>query len=121
MMIYSPKLTKESGGYISDVFCNTFDILPTICDLYGLPSNNNLFQGYSVLSEDIKDSFFTSNLSGMFTNNIFSMNISDIVIVGENVTDEEIEHFKEIANKYFVKQEYIETIYKNGINGTIIP
>ena len=121
MMLYSPKLTKESGGYISDVFCNTFDILPTICDLYGLPSNNNLFQGYSVFSEDIKDSFFTSNLSGMFTNNIFSMNISDIVIVGENVTDEEIEHFKEIANKYFVKQEYIETIYKNGINGTIIP
>ena len=117
-MIYSPKLTNGEG-YINDTFCNTYDILPTICDIYGLPSNSNLFYGYSVFSEDIENSFFASHLNGMFTNDIYSLNISDVVVMNDNVTEEDIAKFKDNATKFFKKQEYLEKIYENGINGTI--
>ena len=118
-IIYSPALTKESGGEVIDTFCNTYDILPTICDIYGLSYNTNLLFGYSVFSSEIENSFFASHLNGMFTENIYSLNITDIDIVGDNVTEEEIEKFKELANNYYKKQEYLEVIYTNGINGNI--
>ncbi len=118
LMIYSPKLTNGEGIFVDD-FCNTYDVLPTICDIYGLPYNSNLLLGYSIFSEEIKDSFFVSYLNGMFTENIYSLNITDIFIVGENVTEEEIAKFNENANKFYNKLSILEAIYENGINGTI--
>lgn len=117
-MIYSPKLVGEKGMVIDD-FCNTYDLLPTICDIYGLESNDNLFSGYSVFSKDIKDSFFSSHLSGMFKDDIYSINISDIYIRGESITEEEINRFRENAIEFYDKQAIREVIYFNGINGTI--
>ena len=122
MFIYSPKLENEWVGEfdnLQNTFCNHYDLLPTICDLYGLPSNTNLFQGYSIFSDEIENTIFVSNLSGMFTKNIFSFNISDVVIVGENVTLEEIDKFKKNANRYWKQQEYLEIILSNGINGSV--
>lgn len=116
-ILYSPKLYDENGIEINS-FCNTYDLLPTLCDLYGMPSNNNLFLGYSVFSEEIENSFFASHLGGMFTDKIYSQNITDVVTMNENVTAEEIEKFRQCAVKYFEKQEKMEKIYYNGINGT---
>ena len=121
MFLYSPKLFDLYGDNfdkVENTYCNTYDILPTICDLYGLASNDNLFQGYSVFSDEIDNSLFVSNLGGMFTDDIFSFNISDVYLVNENVSELEIEKFKYNANKYWKKQEYIEVILKNGINGS---
>jgi phosphoglycerol transferase MdoB-like AlkP superfamily enzyme len=118
VLIHSPKIAGDSGIMLTD-YTNTYDILPTICDLYGLKQNTNLFQGYSIFSEDIKNSFFASNLSGMFTNNIYSTNISDVYKKDDGVTDEEVANFKKNANRFFKKQEKLEIIYKYGINGTI--
>ena len=130
LILYSPALLKEQGyteneegfiqGYSIDAYCNTHDLLPTICDLYGMPYNTNLYHGYSIFSEEIEHSFFASHLGGMFTNKIFSQNITDIIIVGENVTEEEINRFREDANRYYEKQAFLEILYKNGINGTIL-
>lgn len=117
-IIYSPKLT-EGEGYVSDTFCNTYDILPTICDLYGLPSNSNLYLGYSIFSEDIDKSIFASHINGMFTNNIYSLNISDVYLMSDDITEEEIERFKVNANRFFEKWGILELLYENGINGTI--
>ncbi len=115
-MIYSPKLAGKEGKKV-EYFCNTYDLLPTICDLYGLASNSNIFLGHSVFSEDIENSFFASHLGGMFTDNIFSQNITDIYIRGENVTEDEIMKFKENAIIFYEKQEKLEKIYLNGVNG----
>lgn len=117
-MIYSPALTQGEGQVV-DTFCNTYDILPTICDIYGLPYNSNLLYGFSVFSDEIENSFFASHLNGMFTEDIYSLNISDIYIVGDDVTDEDIKRFNENANRFFKRQEELEIIYGNGINGTI--
>ena len=118
LILYSPHLTEKTGGFEVDTFCNTYDVLPTLCDLFGLPSNTNLYHGYSIFSDEIENSFFSSNLNGMFADGIFSMNISDVTILSDDVTDEDIEKFRENANKFYRKQEYLEDIYKFGINGT---
>lgn len=115
MMLYSKKLTGGEHKVVSE-FCNTYDILPTLCDLYGLEVNVNLFHGHSIFSEEIKDSFFVSNLSGMFTDKIYSLNISDVTVVDDSVTQLDIEHFKEIANEFYRRQAKIEKIYRYGIN-----
>lgn len=115
MMLYSKKLTGGEHKVVSE-FCNTYDILPTLCDLYGLEVNVNLFHGHSIFSEEIKDSFFVSNLSGMFTDKIYSLNISDVTVVDDSVTQLDIEHFKEIANEFYRSQAKIEKIYRYGIN-----
>ncbi len=120
MFLYSPKLFELYGDNFDEVentYCNTYDILPTICDLYGLASNSNLYQGYSVFSDEIENSLFVSNLGGMFTKNIFSFNISNLYVVGDDVSQLDKEKFKVNANKYWKKQEYIEVILKYGING----
>lgn len=117
MFIYSPHLASEVGNGMNDVYCNTYDILPTICDLFGLPTNSTLFQGYSIYSDEIENSFFSSNLNGMFTQNIYSLNIKDIYTQNGVVSQEEIEKFKQNANRFYEKQEIIEIIYSNGING----
>lgn len=119
VLLHSPKLTGGEGEQIY-TYCNTYDLLPTICHLYGMASNSNLYQGYSIFSNEIKNSVFVSHLSGMFTNNLFSMNISEVYVVGENVTEYEINRFKINASRYFEKQDKIEDIYKNAINGTKI-
>ena len=117
-IIYSPKLTNGQGE-INSTFCNTYDILPTICDIYGLPSNTNLYLGYSVFSNEIKNSLFVSHLNGMFTNNIYSLNITDVYVMNDDVTTEEIDKFRQNANRFFDKWATLEILYENGINGTI--
>ncbi len=119
MILYSPKYAGENGKIVDD-FCNTYDILPTICDLYGLEQNKNLFQGYSIFSSQIKKSVFASHLGGIFIDNIYSSNIADIYLLSEDVTEEEISKFKEYASDYYQKQEILEVIYSKGINGNKI-
>ncbi len=115
VFLYSPKYAKE--GKIIDTFCNTYDLLPTLCDLYGLPSNKNLFLGYSIFSEEIKHSFFGSHLGGMFNEKIYSQNIVDFVITDDRATEEDVKNFKNDAVIFYQKQEIMDTIYENGING----
>lgn len=130
VILYSPSLLKSQGyteneegyiqGYTLANFCNTHDLLPTLCDLYGMPYNTNLLHGYSIFSDGIEHSFFASHLGGMFTDKIFSQNITDIYIADESATEEEIERFREDANRYYEKQAIMEILYQNGINGTIL-
>ena len=119
MFIYSPHLTQVVGGGVSEIYCNTYDILPTICNLFGLPTNSTQFQGYSIYSDEIVNSFFSSNLNGMFTKDIYSLNISEIYLPNGEVSNEEIERFKINANRFYEKQDMLEKMYANGINGKI--
>lgn len=128
LMLYSPSLLKKMGcqensegyiqGYTIESFCNTYDILPTICDIYGMPYNKNLMLGYSLFSDEIEHSFFASHLGGMFTNKLYSQNITEVYIVDESVTEYELKRFRQDANTHYKKQEIMEILYANGINGT---
>lgn len=107
LIIYNSKL--KAGRY--DMFCNTYDIYPTICELHGLEYNRNLVQGYNIFSDRIKDSFFASHLGGMFTDKFFSKNIADVVPMEEEYTEEDIQHFKMLAERYYAIQIKLEDIY----------
>ena len=111
--IYSPKLTikLEKENINLNNFCSTFDILPTICDLYGLNHNTFMEQGNSIFSENIANSVFSSNLNGVFNDKIFSLNLTDLYFE-KDVTQDEIDKFLENSVAFYEKQYYFEKSYK---------
>ena len=111
LMIYSKKL---QSGY-RDSFCNTYDIFPTLCQLYGFEYNKNLVQGYNLYEDEIENSFFASHQGGMFNKNFFSQNISDAEPLNLDATSQDMEKFKQQAELYFSKQEKYEKIYLNNL------
>lgn len=111
-MIYD----KTLGGKQNEMFCSTYDIYPTICDLFGLSYNKALTQGYNVYSNDINNTIFISNLTGIFTDKLFSYNINQVFdFSGENLSNEEIYKFQLNAIRFYEKQEKIDKIYANGL------
>lgn len=116
--IYDQKLLNdESIEKQNDTFCNTYDIYPTICELFGLSYSKNLTQGYNVFGDEIDNSFFASFLTAMFDDKIYSFNISECFITtDEPVSDEEVAEFKSKANAFYIKQEKIDGIYNAMLN-----
>lgn len=111
-MIYSAKL----GAGQNDVFCSTYDIYPTICDLLGFPINSSITQGNSVFSEEIKNSVFVSFLSGIFTDKMYTTNMVDITkVTDEDVSIEEVEHFIQMSIDFYLRQDLIEKVWKNNV------
>lgn len=106
-MIYSPKLAPKTNT----TFCDTYDIYPTICSLYGLPYSTALTQGYSIYSPKIKNSVMVSYLSGAFNANFYTLNIVDMHAV-EGVTQQQLDEFKVNACRFYEKQYDIELFYK---------
>lgn len=102
---------KLASGEI-DTFCNTYDIYATICDLYGLEFNQSLTHGYSVFSEDIKDSMFVSFMSGMFDDNYYTVTLDDYTKQDSKLKgSSDLNLFKQKINKFLYKQEFIERYY----------
>lgn len=105
---------KTLGSCRNDTFCSTYDIYPTICNLFGLKYNKNFAQGNNIFSEDIKNSVFVSNLSGIFNDKIYSHDIEDASSL-ENLSQEEIYAFQLNALKFYEKQNKIDKIYLNKL------
>ena len=97
----------------NSVFCNTYDLFPTICDLFGFSFNRNLTQGYSIFSEDIAKSMFLSSMSAIFDENVYSLDMIDFYKGGREVSvDDDVMGFKEKVNTYVSKQIMIEKYYR---------
>lgn len=109
-MIYSENLDPEQ----KTEFVNTYDVYPTICELYGLPYNKALTQGYSIYSVEIENSVMVSYLTGVFNDSFYTLNIVDMY-AKDGVTQAELEKFKFNACKFYEKQLKIEMIYKYGL------
>ena len=105
---------KTLGSGSNNTFCSTYDIYPTICNLFGLEYNKNFTQGNNIFSEDIKNSIFVSNLSGIFNDKIYSSDILDASSL-QNLSKEEIYAFQLNALKFYEKQEKIDKIYLNKL------
>lgn len=102
-------------------FCNTYDIFPTICDLYGLKFNTGLTQGYSVFSEQIKDSVFVSTMCGIFDDNYYTVTLDDFVAQDTSKeSDQLLLEFKQKANKFLTKQDMIEKYYRINYEDKIL-
>ena len=117
--IYDKTLMKNTDkeDRVIDDFCNTYDIYPTICSLFGLEYSLNMTQGYNVFSDEIENSVFASYLTAMFTDKIYSFNIEEYFDLSNgNLSQEELARFRAGANKFYMKQEKIDKIYNNMIN-----
>ena len=102
----------ELPGLSNETFCSTYDLYPTICDLLSLTYNSALTQGYSIYSDDIDNTVFVSSLSGMHTNKMFTLNITDVDVLYDSLTEEDVEKFRTHIMRYFDKQEIVELIYQ---------
>ena len=108
-VIYNKKL----GSGEQTVFCNTYDIFPTLCDLYGFKFNRNLAQGHSVFSDDIGNSVFLSSMASIFDKNYYSLTMQNIVKdTSENVGTADVVSFKKKVSNFLIKQQKIENYYR---------
>lgn len=107
-IIYNDSIKAEQN----QTFCNTYDIYPTICDMFGFNVNSSLMQGYSVFSDDIKNSTFVSFLNGTFNQLFYTTNVVDVDKLSRGGTDEEKVAFQLNVINFYLKQARIEDVFK---------
>lgn len=104
-----------------NAFCSTYDIYPTICDLYGLSFNKGLVQGNSVFSNDIEKSVFVSYMSGMFDDNFYTTTLDDFRSQDNSIqTNTKLSQFKQKLNIFLNKQKYIEQYYQINFENYVV-
>lgn len=106
LMIYSKKLGSKSYT----TFCNTYDIYPTLCKLFGLKHSTALVQGYDMFSPEIKNSTFVSYLTGYYSSKYYSKNMINFTPY-DGVTEGDLEVFKKNVCLFYKKQKLIEQLY----------
>ncbi len=103
-----------------DTFCTTFDLYPTICDLYGLQYNQNVIHGHSIFSQEIENSVFVSTMSGLFDQNFYTTSFDKYYPATEEVgTEENLNNFKNKINNFCLKQDMIEKYYRINYHKTL--
>lgn len=112
---------EKFGAGEVDTFCNSYDLYPTICDLFGLEYNKSLTQGYSIFSNDIEKSVFVSYMSGMFDDKCFALTCDEIITKDNKLqTNSNIAKFKDKLNNFFKKQDLIDKYYKVNYEKNIV-
>lgn len=107
LIIYNDSL---SSG-VDTTFCNTYDLYPTLCSMFGFEYNTAFTHGYDILSEDISNSLFVSFKLGTFDTNYYSTNLYEIYETNDLKLSKESEFVNNVLD-FFKKQNIIENIYK---------
>lgn len=111
MLIYNGNVMARS----SNVFCNTYDLFPTICDMFGFDYNSYLSQGYSIFQTDkISKSIHVSFKHGIFNKDYYTEDLINIKQINEKPTMS-LDDFKKYAYEFFIKQDIIEFVYRNHL------
>lgn len=113
LMIYSRTLSNSLQYKTNTNFCNSYDIYPTICSLFGLEYNSLFAQGYNIFSSEISNSMHYSYLTGYYSSTYYSKTMVDFVKYKTNnpIT---LEKFKENVCHFYKKQRMLEIIYRCG-------
>ena len=110
LMIYSKNLPELE---IKD-FCSTYDIYPTLCEMFGLPYNTINALGKDMLDENaIKTTIYSSSLTGFSSAKCYSKNMQYITKY-TGATDEDAESFKTNVCEFLKKQKLLHTVYKSN-------
>ncbi len=101
---------------INSTFTTTYNIYPTICDLFGLAYNTNMCHAVSVFDQDQSSNimFSTETLVGYFDNNCSSTTLLNIIKANDSVTEEQVNKFIKNANQINDKQKKLTFIYESG-------
>ena len=109
-IIYNTKISASENTN----FCSTYDIYPTICDLFGFKYSSILTQGYSVFDEDISKTIFVSFKTGIFNLNYYTEDLMTIKELKKNLSSTKLNFFESL-NEFLKKQQYINGVYKAGL------
>ena len=111
MIIYNDDLAARS----SSIYCNTYDLFPTICDLFDFGYNTSLVQGRSIFRpSEIKKSVFVSFKHGIYNADYYTEDMIDIVQINDEPKTT-LDEFKNYVYEFFKKQEVIEFVYRNNV------
>ena len=105
-------IVSNSGVHI-EKFVSTYNIVPTLLDLFGFKFNSNMYLGSSVFYEEDyeKNNIFFSLQGGIFNDNIYTINGYDLVYTELDDYQDELE-MSRIASKVILKKiKYIDYIY----------
>lgn len=113
LFIYSQKLQAQKV----ETFTHTYDIYPTICQLYGLPYNAFMALGETLINADgtlHEDAYriYYSQLSGYYTPDFFSSSPTTPVPISENASDKNKMIFLERVWDYYSRQKIMNYVYK---------
>lgn len=101
-------------GYMVKHFASTFNLMPTLCDVLGLDYNPNFYMGSSIFNPKSMTEIFQSNIAGTpYFNDRLYVVYNGILYRRAGVTSTEIEQFKSSAVDLYVKNMYLEKLYKN--------
>ena len=110
LMIYSNKIESQT----IDSFCSTYDIYPSICNMFGLPYNIVNAMGRDMFSEkDIANTIYSSVLTGFYSPKCYSKTMQHITKYGES-TDADVELFKINVCEFLKKQQILKIVYKSN-------
>ena len=111
MIIYNDELAARK----TSVYCNTYDLFPTICDLFDLGYNTSLVQGRSIFkSSEIKKSVFVSFKHGIFNQDYYTEDMIEIIQINDEPKTT-LDEFKTYVYEFFKKQQEIEFVYRNNV------
>jgi len=116
MMIYSKNLEARK----IDTFTNTYDLYPTICELYGLPYNKFMTLGYNILSEEDIYRVYFSQLVGYYTDRFYASDVLTVTPLDGNATEQEIDECKDELVKFYKRHQALNHIYKQKYPKSII-
>ena len=110
MIIYSNKIESQT----IDSFCSTYDIYPTLCNMFGLPYNVVNAMGKDMLSEkEIANTIYSSALTGFYSPKCYSKTMQYITRY-EGATDADEELFKINVCEFLEKQQILNIVYKSN-------
>lgn len=105
-----------------DRFVSTYNIVPTLLDLFGCDFNSNLYLGTSVFVEENFDenNIFFSLQGGIFNEHIYTINGYDLVYTELEDYEEELSIARKASELILQKVKYIEYIYNYNMFDDII-
>ena len=108
--IWSPSLNNT--GLKIDKFVNTFDLVPTLLDILGIEINPNMYLGVNAF-DDSQTSIVYSKLGVIFNDKICTDGMY-ITYTAPEVTDEDLENFRQDYFWFINKWKHINNLFLKG-------
>lgn len=122
-MIYDQKLKYEyennEGTNVISKFTTTSDMLPTICDLFGIKGYKNLYYGTSMFIKGVESVIFSRAYGIFVTDKLICYSAKELVYKSEDYTEGDLVSFEARAKILLSKQEYLDKIYYNNYFKTV--
>lgn len=107
LMIYDPGISHQ----IIDKFTTTYDIVPTILDMFGIRYFDNLYYGNNIFLNE-KSILYSMAYNIFITEDLYFYNIKDIIYNNKSIVDENIKIVEQQCLDLLTKIYYTNHIFE---------